>query len=629
MRNGLRPVAVTLLVVLAGCAGLAAPGGPTDDPGTAPGPGGDYPDASNRTTPAPLTPPPAAQFEPAETPTTMGSAGGDGGGGAGAGGSGGAGGSSGGAPMTAAPTMTPVATAAEQVGYAVGGAQDATAFRRNVAEGYVPQPTDVTYEGLFHDYYFETGSAGECEQLFCPSYSRAVSTDPLSNESERYMTVGLNSNLTEADFERKPLNLVIVLDTSGSMEEAFDRYYYDGGERQPVESTQRKMRAATDAVASMTSHLGEDDRLGVVTYANHARVFQPMTDVDGLDRERFRSRLAGIRAQGSTNLDAGMRTARAMLDPGTESSDPAEDAPDSSAANESDRETRIIYVTDAMPNTGQTGAGSLEARLGDMAEEGIYSTFVGVGVDFNTKLIEAVTATRGANYYTVDSPSQFEERMDEGFQYMVTPLVFDLSLEVDSSGYEIANVYGTTDEAASTGEVLHVKTLFPSRSEGGKTKGGVVLLQLAKTGESPELTLSASYENRAGERFTSNRTITFEDNPAPYFESSGVRKAVALQRYGTLLRNWAAFERAQSYGVTPPEPDAADDGIVVRELGQWEQRSVPLGVSEPYDERIERFRAYFEAQGEVLGEDVFGEDLGVLANLSAAPRGPVTATPPG
>jgi len=190
----------------------------------------------------------------------------------------------------------------------------------------------------------------------------------------------------------------------------------------------------------------------------------------------------------------------------------------------------------------------------------------------------------------VDSPSQFDERMDEGFQYMVTPLVFDLSLEVDSSGYQIANVYGTTDEAASTGEVLNVKTLFPSRSEGGKTKGGVVLLQLAKTGESPELTLSASYENRDGQRFTSNRTITFEDQPAPYFESSGVRKAVALQRYATLLRNWAAFERAQSYGVTPPEPDAPDDDIVVRELGQWEQRSVPLGVSEPYDERIERFR---------------------------------------
>jgi Ca-activated chloride channel family protein len=81
--------------------------------------------------------------------------------------------------------------AAGNIGLAAGGAQDAIAFRNNVREGYVPQPTDMTAEGLFHDYYFDTGTPQECAQLFCPSYSRAVSTDPLSNEPERYLTVGL------------------------------------------------------------------------------------------------------------------------------------------------------------------------------------------------------------------------------------------------------------------------------------------------------------------------------------------------------------------------------------------------------------------------------------------------------
>lgn len=64
-----------------------------------------------------------------------------------------------------------------------------TAFRQNVREGYVPQPTDITYEGLFHDYYFDTGSDRTCDQLFCPSYSRAVTRDSLSNETERYVSV--------------------------------------------------------------------------------------------------------------------------------------------------------------------------------------------------------------------------------------------------------------------------------------------------------------------------------------------------------------------------------------------------------------------------------------------------------
>ncbi len=608
MHRAIQTIAVALLVVIAGCAGLSnAPGadtGPTTDvgPGTDPG----TPDSAVAD-PAPITPPPDAERDADSDPAY--DADGDGSGD----GAGGAADGDAGATMAQA-TGTPAPT--ESVGYSVGGAQDATAFRRNVEEGYVPQPTDVTYEGLFHDYYFDTGDPGDCAQLFCPAYSRAITADPLSNRTERFMTVGLNSNISQEAFERKDLNLVVVLDVSGSMSSSFDRYYYDDGEKKEVESSKTKMRAATDAVASMTKHLDEDDRLGLVTYQSHASVVQELTRVGELDRERFRTQLDGIRADGSTNLDAGMRTASEMVEPHAN--------PDAS-----ERETRIIYVTDAMPNTGQTGTDPLGTRLSEMAHEGVYSTFVGVGVDFNSEIVESITSTRGANYYTVESPGQFDERMDEGFQYMVTPLVFDLELQVESEGYEIENVYGTTDEAASTGEILSVKTLFPSKTEGGRTKGGVVLLQLAKTGESPELTLSASYENREGEAFASNRTITFEDRPAPYYESSGVRKAVALQRYATLLRNWAAFERSQHYGVTPEEPDHVEDDIVVRDLGKWEQQSVDLGVSDLYAERFERFEAYFESQVDVLGEaDAFQDDFDVLETLSEFDGGPTTVIPP-
>ena len=29
-------------------------------------------------------------------------------------------------------------------------------FRENIAAGYLPLPTDVTYEGIVKDYYFDT-----------------------------------------------------------------------------------------------------------------------------------------------------------------------------------------------------------------------------------------------------------------------------------------------------------------------------------------------------------------------------------------------------------------------------------------------------------------------------------------
>ncbi|QLG61437.1 VWA domain-containing protein [Halorarum salinum] len=157
------------------------------------------------------------------------------------------------------------------VGLSVGGARDANAFRDDVHDGYVPRPTDVTSEGLFHDYYFDTGQSRPCEERFCPSYGRATSTDPLSNETERYLAVGPNSGIPRTDFERKKLNLVVVVDTSGSTSDGIGRYYYDGNGTPSNPETTTKMSAARSALRTLVGHLGPEDRLGIVAYDDDAR----------------------------------------------------------------------------------------------------------------------------------------------------------------------------------------------------------------------------------------------------------------------------------------------------------------------------------------------------------------------
>ena len=119
------------------------------------------------------------------------------------------------------------------IGFAVGGAKDVGNFRNNIKEGFYPKPSSITIEGLFNEYFFDTGNDDEqkIDKLFYPSYSFAVSPgiqprndksnviDPFSNQEELWMTVGLNSNVT--DFARKKLNLVVLLDISGSMNDCF------------------------------------------------------------------------------------------------------------------------------------------------------------------------------------------------------------------------------------------------------------------------------------------------------------------------------------------------------------------------------------------------------------------------
>jgi Ca-activated chloride channel family protein len=132
-----------------------------------------------------------------------------------------------------------------------GGAQDIENFRENIEAGYLPLPTDLSFEGLAKDYFFDTSrsacervrafeshtggthwlsclqparaalpplhslpllgghvfgrqpharpcsnSTSPCTQLFCPVYSVGLSPDPLLDTPESrefYMAVGLDS----------------------------------------------------------------------------------------------------------------------------------------------------------------------------------------------------------------------------------------------------------------------------------------------------------------------------------------------------------------------------------------------------------------------------------------------------
>ena len=118
------------------------------------------------------------------------------------------------------------------IGFSVGGAKDVNNFRENIENNYLPVITDLSYEGIFYDYFFDTGNEEQNKDeqaLFSPSYSMAYTFNPFVEESNReyYMTVGLNSNLNEQTFKRNPMNLLICIDTSGSMGSPFDRYHYD------------------------------------------------------------------------------------------------------------------------------------------------------------------------------------------------------------------------------------------------------------------------------------------------------------------------------------------------------------------------------------------------------------------
>lgn len=521
-------------------------------------------------------------------------------------------------PVYSAPSAPSVSEGAmmdsdDSLGFAVGGAKDIGNFRENIAADFLPLYTDITHEGLFYDYYFDTrADTQECESLFCPSYVTAVSADPFLDQNQYYLSVGLDSGLKESDFERKNLNLVIVMDVSGSMSSPFNQYHYDShgnyiSHDNPDDDFSRsKMAIANESVVGLLDHLTDDDRLGIVLFNNGGHLAKPLESMRNTDRDALAENILAIYADGGTNMDAGITMGTSLFDKVVES-------------EQSDYENRIIFLTDAMPNTGSTQQDQLFNLIEWNAGKKIYTTVIGVGVDFNTELIEYITDVRGANYYSVHSSSEFLERMTDEFEFMVTPLVFDLTLRLDTDGYKILDVYGVPESNSFTDDLIHVNTLFPSRVHDGETRGGIILIKMDKLSDTAVLELNASYVDRDGRIDSSIVSVNIDDEP--HYQNSGIQKGILLSRYADLMKTWAYDERSSHAGNTPHGHDYLyDEGIGVPEhvgisLGQWERQSVPLTVSSDYAAIIEEFSAYFSQEASLIGDVTLLQEVDVMSAL--------------
>jgi hypothetical protein len=68
----------------------------------------------------------------------------------------------------------------------------------------------------------------------------------------------------------------------------------------------------------------------------------------------------------------------------------------------------------------------------------------------------------------VFNSAEFKKRLDTDFEYLVTPLVFDMSnfnsellvtlleMSLKSDAFEIEQVFGSSDDAAVTGDLMKV-----------------------------------------------------------------------------------------------------------------------------------------------------------------------------
>lgn len=371
-----------------------------------------------------------------------------------------------------------------------GGAQDIRHFRSIAAEVGMPRPESLTLEGLMgeHDLNIE-GRA--CDQLFCLATAAMPAALPTRPDDRLFVGLGFTSNIDQASWRREPLNLVAVVDKSGSMSGL------------PLDLVRRALR-------QIVGQMREGDQISIVLYGDTSAVYLQPTEV-GRDRAALLAAIDRIESAGSTNMEAGLKvgyetafaTAPAFM-----------------------WNTRLMLFTDEQPNVGRTDAESFIGMAEAASQRGIGLTTIGVGVQFDAALATRVSSTRGGNLFFISNPEEVETVFHDQLDTMVSELAHDVRITMmPRDGYRISGVFGVPDglmtDAGAGAVTITVPTAFLSTNGGGifvalaKGEGQAYLPAVSIAPGSPLLEVSLTYVGAQDEQPGTDRVTVTAPTGAP------------------------------------------------------------------------------------------------------------------
>ena len=263
--------------------------------------------------------------------------------------------------------------------------------RRSLTSERLPTPSLVRVEEFVNFFRYRYESPTERNQLFSIEATGAQS--PVDRE-KHLVRIGVQAR-NVSDRARKPVNLVFLVDTSGSM------------------SSRDKLELAQRALSRAVERLDERDQVAITTYAGSVRLVLPPTS--GAEKGAIKRALRGLRSGGGTAMNDGMRLAyeqaRAMTDAG--------------------EVTRVIVCSDGDANIGPGSPQAILDTVGRYVDEGIRLTTIGFGTgNYQDYMMEQLANRGNGNYFYIDSMRQADRVFGRDLFKMLEDVAQDVKIQV-------------------------------------------------------------------------------------------------------------------------------------------------------------------------------------------------------
>lgn len=226
-----------------------------------------------------------------------------------------------------------------------------------------------------------------------------------------YLYADVTATKDVPKLERKPLNIALVIDRSGSMRQ-------DG-----------KLENVKKAANFIIDNLTKDDYLSIVVYDDEMSVLRKAAKVHRADG--IKQKVQNVSSGGSTNLSGGMLEGYKQV---------------KSVFNKN-YVNRVLLLSDGLANEGITDIEKLKKIVSEKnTKDNISISTFGVGVNYNESLMTPLAELGNGNYYFIekaDAIGEIFKRELDGLFSVVAQNV-RLVMEFPDDKLKVSKVVGAT-----------------------------------------------------------------------------------------------------------------------------------------------------------------------------------------